>query len=135
MGAATDQAGAGGDAAIPPESAGAPVQADASGDLGAAQQEFDQGIAEALLADDEAELNLEVARMQSGSAPPATPVFANLDDAREQFIQELDNLRPGESPEPAIQNFLPAVLPALRLGVRLIGRPGSSISWRPCWPN
>jgi hypothetical protein len=123
MGAATDQAGAGGDAAIPPESAGAPVQADASGDLGAAQQEFDQGIAEALLADDEAELNLEVARMQNGSAPPATPAFANLDDAREQFIQELDNLRPGESPEPAVQNFLPAVLPALRLGVRLIGRP------------
>ena len=122
-GSAADQSGAGGDAAIPPDSAGAPVQADASGDLGAAQQEFDRGIAEALLADDEAELNLEVARMQSGSAPPAIPAFANLDDAREQFIQELDNLRAGESPEPAVQNFLPAVLPALRLGVRLIGRP------------
>ena len=106
-----------------PNGAGAPVQADAGGDLAAAQQEFDQGIAEALLAEDEAELELEVARMQSSSAAPAVPVFANLDDARDRFIQELEDLRPGESPEPAVQNFLPAVLPALRLGIRLIGRP------------
>ena len=52
----------------------------------------------------------------------ATPVFANLDDARDQLIQELDNLKPGESPEPYVQNFLPAVLPALRLARRLGGR-------------
>ena len=73
--------------------------------------------------EDEAELNLEVARLQSSSTSAATPVFANLDDARDRFIQELDNLKPGESPEPYVQNFLPAVLPVLRLGVRLIGRP------------
>ena len=60
---------------------------------------------------------------RAAQLPPAVPVFANLDDARDRFIQELENLRPGESPEPAIQNFLPAVLPALRLGMRLIGRP------------
>ena len=99
------------------------MQAAAGSDLDAVQQEFDQGIAEALLAQDEVELNMEVARLRSSSASAATPVFANLDDARDQFIQELDNLKPGESPEPYVQNFLPAVLPALRLGMRLIGRP------------
>ena len=122
-GAPADQSGAGGDAATPPEAGGAPVQDAAGGDVAAVQQEFDQGIAEALLAEDEDELNLELARMQSTTAAPAIPVFANLDDARDRFIQELGELRPGESPEPAVQNFLPAVLPALRLGIRLIGRP------------
>jgi hypothetical protein len=122
-GGAADMSGVVGDAAAPPENAGAPVQAAGGGDLAAAQQEFDKGIAEALLADDEVEINLEIARMRNDSTSVAAPVFANLDDARVRFIQELDNLRPGESPEPYVQNFLPAVLPALRLGMRLIGRP------------
>jgi hypothetical protein len=121
--APAEPSAAGGDAATPPEAAGAPVQDAAGGDLAGVQQEFDQGIAEAFLAEGETELELEVARMQSISAAPASPVFANLDDARDRFIQELGDLRPGESPEPAVQNFLPAVLPALRLGIRLIGRP------------
>ena len=99
------------------------MQAAAGSDLASAQQEFDQGITAALLAQDEAELNLEIVELRNGSASAAAPVFANLDDARDQFIQELDNLKPGESPEPYVQNFLPAVLPALRLGIRLIGRP------------
>ncbi len=60
--------------------------------------------------------------LRSNSSAVATPVFANLDDVRDQFIQELDNLKPGESPEPYVQNFLPAVLPALRLAIRLGGR-------------
>src|SRR5262245_32074441 len=124
---ATDATGApsdaGGDTAIPPEIAGAPVQAAAGSDLATMQQEFDEQIAEALLAQDEVEFDLEVARLRSGSSAAAIPVFANLDDARDRFIQELDNLKPGESPEPYIQNFLPAILPALRVGVRLIGRP------------
>lgn len=118
-----DSSGAGGDAAIPPESAGSPVQAAAGGDLAAVQKEFDEQIAGALLAQDEVELNMEVARLRSSSSATATPVFADLDDARDRFIQELDNLKPGESPEPYVQNFLPAILPALRVGVQLIGRP------------
>jgi hypothetical protein len=65
---------------------------------------------------------MEAAVLRSNSSAVATPVFTNLDDARDRFIQELDNLKPGESPEPYVQNFLPAVLPALRLGMRLIGR-------------
>ena len=121
--AVADTSGTVGDAAAPPENAGAPVQATAGSDLAAVQQEFDQGIAEALLAEDEVEINLEISRLRNGSTSVAEPVFANLDDARDRFIQELDNLRPGESPEPHVQNFLPAVLPALRLGMRLIGRP------------
>ena len=120
---ASDKSGTGGDAALPPENVGAPVQAAAGSDPATMQTEFDEQIAGALLAQDEVELNMEVARLRSSSSADAAPVFANLDDARDRFIQELDNLKPGESPEPYVQNFLPAVLPALRLGMRLIGRP------------
>ena len=121
--AAGDPSAAGSDAATAPENVGDPVQAAAGGDLAALQQEFDEQIAGVLLAQDEVELNMEVARLRSGSSAAATPVFANLDDARDRFIQELDSLKPGESPEPYVENFLPAILPALRLGMRLIGRP------------
>jgi hypothetical protein len=121
--AASDSSGAGGDSAVPAEGGGSPVQAAAGSDPTEIQKEFDEQIAGAFLAPDEAELTMETARWRSSSAAAAPPVFANLDDARDQFIQELDSLKPGESPEPYVQNFLPAVLPALRLGIRLIGRP------------
>jgi hypothetical protein len=66
---------------------------------------------------------MEAAVLRSNSSAVATPVFANLEEARDQFIQELNNLKDGENAEPYVQNFLPAILPALRLGIRLIGRP------------
>ena len=80
------------------------------------QLEFDEQIAEALLADDELELELEVARARSASGA-ANPVFRNLDDARERFIDELQHLKEGENPAPYVENFLPAVLPALRIAI------------------
>jgi hypothetical protein len=110
-----------GDTPSAPDTAGSPVQTTAGEDPSTMQQEFDEQIAGALLARDEVEINREVARLRSTSSGVGLPVFANLDDAREQFIQELENLKPGENPEPYIQNFLPALLPALRLGMRLLG--------------
>ena len=38
-------------------------------------------------------------------------------------MDELENLKEGENPAPHVENFLPAVLPALRIATRLIGRP------------
>ena len=105
------------------ESAGSPVQETGAPGVTEMQLEFNQQIAEALLAQDEVELNSEVASIRSGSNTPANPVFSELDQARENFIQELENLKEGESPEPHIQNFLPAILPALKIGIGLIGRP------------
>jgi hypothetical protein len=99
-----------------------PVQDVAGSDDAPLQDEFDQQLAQAFLAQDEAELGLEVAQVRSSAAAGA-PVFAELDDAREQFIQQLEALEDGESAAPHIQEFLPAVLPALRLGLRLAGRP------------
>lgn len=87
------------------------------------QQEFDQQLAQLFMASDEVEMELEVARARSAAQSPTTPVFADLDQAREHFMDELQTLSEGEDPSPHVQNFLPAVLPVLRLGVRLAGRP------------
>ena len=109
-------------AASIPDDPGTPVAAAAGPDVTEMQTKFDEQIAEALLADDVQELELEIARARS--APIASsPVFTNLDEARERFINNLQNLKEGESPAPLVENFLPAVLPAVRIAIRLIGRP------------
>jgi hypothetical protein len=49
-----------------------------------------------------------------------------IDTAREQFINELENLKEGEDPTPALENFLPVVMKAamtvLKMGIKIIGR-------------
>lgn len=109
-------------AAAPPANA-APVQDAAGAGNAGPQQEFDEQFAGALLAQDEADLQLEMAQLRSTATQSAQPVFAELDDARERFIHELGELAAGENAEPQVQAFLPAVLPALRVGLRLAGRP------------
>jgi hypothetical protein len=118
----TDAADAAVTAPTAPDAVGSPVQATAATDAVSPQEELDQQIAEAFLAEDEVELNLEVAQARSNASQPASPVFAELDDARERFIRELEQIKEGESAEPYIQNFLPAVLPVLSLGMRVLGR-------------
>jgi hypothetical protein len=119
-------AAAAGDAvqpAAPATTEDAAVQdAAGQGDVGT-QQELDEQLASTLLAQDEVELNLETAQLRSAASDSAVPVFAELDDAREHFIQQLGELGEGEDTLPHVQQFLPAVLPALRVGVRLLGRP------------
>jgi hypothetical protein len=104
------------------DAAGTATQAAAGAEVPGMQQEFDELVASAFLAQDEDELRLDAAQLQENALAEGPPVFAELDDARERFIQELNDLRDGESAEPYIQNFLPAVLPALKLGLKVIGR-------------
>jgi hypothetical protein len=109
-------------AAAIPDDPGTPIAAEAGPDVTEMQTELDEQIAEALLADDAQELELEIARARSAPSS-SSPVFTNLDQARERFINDLQQLKEGESPAPYIENFLPAVLPVLRIALRLIGRP------------
>ena len=108
------------DAAVP--DAASAVQAPAGDSVTEIQQEFDQQLANLFMASEEVEMELEVARALSDARQQTVPVYPDLDQARERFIDQLNELREGEDPAPHIQNFLPAALPALRLGIRLIGR-------------
>jgi hypothetical protein len=119
-----------GSVATPPEPAldptgdvGSPVQAGVGADVPEMQLEFDRQVAEAMLESDESAFELELARTRASSnGQAARPVFTDLDQARQQLMFELENLKEGESPAPYVENFLPAVLPAVNVAMKLIGR-------------
>ena len=86
------------------------------------QNEFNQQVANLLFAGTEVELELELVRVQTERAAPDTYPIAELDRARERFAESLQHLQEGEDPTPHLENFIPAILPALRIGIRLVGR-------------
>lgn len=106
----------------PPQDAGSAVQEAAGQGVGDVQAEFDHQLTQLLFARDGLELEMEVAQSRAAIAMSATPVLANLEQARQQLAQQLGGLQEGESAAPHIQNFIPALLPALKIGLRLIGR-------------
>jgi hypothetical protein len=87
------------------------------------QYEFNHRVANLLFASTEVELELEVARLaaEQSSMPDHYPL-AELDLARNRFVEKLGRLREGEDPTPHVEEFIPAILPALQLGIRLAGR-------------
>ena len=105
-----------------------------SGELDGIQTEFDGRVAQLLFTSDESEtdaivseyeysdevIEREFAYEAGGLTPPS------LDAARSQFINELKNLPPGESPAPAIERFLPAAIialqPIIKMAISIIGR-------------
>ena len=106
----------------------------ASGELDGIQTEFDSHVAQLLFTADELESNAIVSEYEfsdeaierefefeaGGLTPPS------LEAARLQFINELKNLPPGESPAPAIERFLPAAIlalqPIIKMALAVIGR-------------
>ena len=86
------------------------------------QYEFNQHVANILFAHSEVEQDLEVAKVLTGQQVTGSYPVAELDRARGRFVENLQRLKEGEDPTPHIENFVPAILPALRIGIRLIGR-------------
>ncbi len=98
------------------------VQAPPEADVSEIQFEFDQHMANLVMAETEEEQEMEIAQARSDARQATVPVYAELDQAREKFIGEINQLKDGESSAPVIQEFVMAILPAIRLGIRLIGR-------------
>lgn len=86
------------------------------------QYEFNQQVANLLFAESEVEQDLEIARVISEQPEPDAYPLAELDRARADLIANLQGLREGEDVAPYIENFIPAVLPALKIGLKLVGR-------------
>ncbi|MFZ0134390.1 MAG: hypothetical protein WAK95_17770 [Desulfobacterales bacterium] len=93
------------------------------------QNEFNQQVANILFAQTEAEQELEVAHAVNPPAGPDVYPTAELELARERFIDGLGQLRQGEDPTPQVENFLPALIPALKLGFRLTGGRGKVLDY------
>ncbi|NYT02121.1 MAG: hypothetical protein GKC10_05125, partial [Methanosarcinales archaeon] len=92
-------------------------------DITEIQQEFDQQIANLLFAPDVVEQELEVAQILTEAQTASDSSLDELRSARDEFVEGISQLKEGEDPTPYMEQFVPAILPALRLGIRLVGRP------------
>ncbi|MEO0459091.1 MAG: hypothetical protein AAF152_21275, partial [Cyanobacteria bacterium P01_A01_bin.114] len=92
-------------------------------DLSTLQNEFDEQVANLLFAEAEADMDESVASYEAEARQPMSEdAVDDLDQARADFIQQISALEDGEDPTPVVENFVPAVMAALKLGLRLIGR-------------
>jgi hypothetical protein len=96
---------------------------EATPDVSGIQREFDGQIANLLFTREAVEQELAIAEyVKEAQKPIAHDLLSELDRARAQFVKQLGELREGEDPTPLVQNFIPAILPALKLGISLAGR-------------
>lgn len=87
--------------------------------LQAVQFEFDVQIASALNGDVLPVTSEYESFVTSGGEPNTAEAY---NQARDQFVDTLSRLPAGADPRPAMEQFLPAVLPVLKMGISLIGR-------------
>ena len=91
-------------------------------ELAQVQLEFNAHVANLLFAHDQAEMDNEFAEALTEEREAGSNAVAELDEARERFVEGLGSLREGEDPAPHVQQFIPAILPALKLGISVVGR-------------
>jgi hypothetical protein len=89
-------------------------------DIGAIQSEFNEKAVDLLLGGTDPEADQEASW---GEPDVMSEVgIGDLDAARQRFIGDLEQLGDGEDPGPAVERFVPALLPVVKLGIRLAGR-------------
>jgi hypothetical protein len=101
----------------------APYQQPATADIRQIQEAFDAEAVGLVFAPSQQEQDLYLAEASVSSAVSAPSPLAGLDEARNQFVVGMARLNEGADPTPLVQNFLPAILTALRLGIRIARRP------------
>ena len=107
---------------------------DANGNLEAIQTELDNHIANLVFSGNETEAEDFVMNYETSSDSLQRETdyetgglnLPSLDAGRQQFIDDLKNLKEGESPAPAIERFLPVAIMALRpiikMALSIVGR-------------
>jgi hypothetical protein len=95
----------------------------ATADVRQIQEAFDADAVGLVFAPSEQEQDLYLAEASVSSAASVPSPLAALDAARSRFVDGLARLDEGADPTPLVQNFVPAILPALRLGLKIAGRP------------
>jgi hypothetical protein len=91
-------------------------------DVARLEAEFDVAAAQLLLVPEEAEA--EMVTESYGEAGGTDRTLGELDDARAHMVRELQKLEAGESPQPIMEQFLPAMLwPVAKTAITLLGRP------------
>jgi hypothetical protein len=90
-------------------------------DVSAIQSEFNGRVADLLLGESSVETDSEASDWREPESGNEAGI-ADLDAARERFVADLERLDNGDDPGPAVERFVPALLPVLKLGLRIAGR-------------
>ena len=94
----------------------------AAADPGEIAEEFDVRLAGGILGG-EVFAQQEAAEEFAESEGDAGEAIQELEQRRRRFARAICRVRPGESPAPAVEEFIPAVLGALKVGIGIVGRP------------
>ena len=102
--------------------AAAAGEALAAGEPDSIQREFDARAAGLLFSRDEAEQEAVTAEATT-EAQQTEDRLPALESARDQFVREVMQSERGQDLTAQMENFIPAILAALRVGISIIGRP------------
>ncbi|MEU2125757.1 hypothetical protein [Nocardia niwae] len=86
------------------------------------QREFDATVASLFFTEQESEQESIQAEATEQAEEEAEDRLADLDSAREQFIRDVTQAPSGGDVTEAMENFVPASMGALKLGINIIGR-------------
>jgi hypothetical protein len=92
-------------------------------DTASLAESFDASLAEALVADPGMAFAGETYEDADRESPADGRALERLAEARGALIDRIRGARDEEDLAPAIEQFVPALLGALRLGIKLVGRP------------
>src|SRR5919201_2465943 len=104
------------------EAASASSEALANADPDSIQREFDARAASLFFAKDDTEREVIAGEAAMETQEAGEDRVATLDTARANFVNEITNMQRGQDPSAQLENFLPAVMAALKLGISVIGR-------------
>lgn len=110
------------EATAAPEPAGEDAVGEAaSSDPAALTREVDARLASTMLGGEDVERYED--QLEEDEAARHALAWRRLQRARARFARKVTGLPPGANPAPAVEEFVPAILAALKLGVSVIGRP------------
>ncbi|HMG17376.1 MAG TPA: hypothetical protein VK573_01525, partial [Gemmatimonadales bacterium] len=95
----------------------------AAADPAAIAQEFDAQLAGYMVDGEEFERHVAVEQFAAEQGAAASDTIRELQQRRAEFARDIGELAPGEEAGPVVERFVPAILAALKLGIKIIGRP------------
>jgi hypothetical protein len=87
------------------------------------EEEFDSELAGYVMDGEDFDREAAVERAVSDQLAPPSDPLGELARSRKRFAQRVTTMAPTEDVGPAVEEFVPVIMAALKLGIKIIGRP------------
>ena len=95
----------------------------AAADPAAIAREFDAQLAGYMMEGEEFERHVALEQFAAEQGSAGSDTIRELQERRAEFARDISELAPGQEAGPVVERFIPAILAALKLGIKIIGRP------------